>query len=66
MSDLELSYEEACAELEQIVQDMEQGDISVDELAEKIKRSAILIRFCKQKLKTTEESVEAILKDLEE
>ena len=66
MSDLKLSYEDACAELEQIVHDMEHGDISVDELSEKIKRSAVLIRFCKQKLKTTEESVEAILKDLEE
>ncbi len=66
MSDLKLNYEDACKELEQIVQDMEKGDISVDELAEKIKRSAVLIRFCKQKLKTTEESVEAILKNLEE
>jgi exodeoxyribonuclease VII small subunit len=38
----------------------------VDELSEKVKRAAELIRICKTKLTTTEESVNTILKELEE
>ncbi len=60
-----LKYDDAMAELEVLVRDMEYGEISVDDLSEKIKRSAILIRFCKAKLKSTEEDVESILKDMD-
>ncbi len=65
MSNKELKYDEAIAELEQIVKEMEYGEISVDELSIKIKRSAFLINFCKKKLKSTEEDVESILKEME-
>jgi exodeoxyribonuclease VII small subunit len=44
---------------------MENGEISVDELAIKVKRATELIAFCKQKLTSTEQDVEAILKELE-
>ena len=64
MSKEELKYDEAIAELEQIVKEMEYGEISVDELSIKIKRSAFLIDFCKKKLKSTEEDVESILKEM--
>ena len=64
MSKKELKYDEAIAELEQIVKEMEYGEISVDELSIKIKRSAFLIDFCKKKLKSTEEDVESILKEI--
>jgi len=64
MSKEKLKYDEAIAELEQIVNEMEYGEISVDELSIKIKRSAFLIDFCKKKLKSTEEDVESILKDM--
>ncbi len=60
-----LKYDDAMAELEALVRDMEYGEISVDDLSAKIKRSAILIRFCKAKLKSTEEDVESILKDMD-
>jgi exodeoxyribonuclease VII small subunit len=59
------TYQEAFAELQQIVNDMENGEISVDELSVKVKRAAVLIQFCKQKLNSTEEDVNAILKELE-
>lgn len=57
-------YEESFLELQQIVSELEDGEISVDELAEKIKRAAELIDFCKNKLKTTEEDVSKILEEL--
>lgn len=59
------NYSEAFEELQFIVTEIEGGQISVDELAEKVKRAAVLIRICKSKLTTTEENVAAILKDLD-
>jgi exodeoxyribonuclease VII small subunit len=59
------NYTEAFEELQQITAEIEAGQISVDELAEKVKRAAWLIQICKKKLTTTEEDVERILKDLE-
>lgn len=61
----EPSYTEAFEELQQIVADIEDGQISVDELSEKVKRAAHLINICKSKLSSTEEDVNRILKDLD-
>jgi exodeoxyribonuclease VII small subunit len=63
--DDKLNYREAFEELQQIVTDIERGEISVDELSEKVKRATELIKICKTKLTTTEEDVKNILKDLE-
>jgi exodeoxyribonuclease VII small subunit len=59
------NYTEAFEELQQIVTEIEQGEISVDELSEKVKRAALLIKICKAKLSTTEEDVNVILKELD-
>lgn len=63
--DEKLNYTKAFEELQSIVNEIEQGEISVDELSEKVKRAASLIAICKQKLTTTEEDVNKILKELE-
>jgi exodeoxyribonuclease VII small subunit len=60
------SYTEAFEELQKIVAEIEGGEISVDQLSEKVERAAVLIKICKAKLTTTEESVSAILKELQE
>ncbi len=62
----EIKYTEAFEELQTIVADLEDGEISVDELSIKIKRASELIKICKKKLVTTEEDVNQILKELEE
>jgi exodeoxyribonuclease VII small subunit len=62
----EQKYTEAFEELQEIVSDMEDGNISVDELAEKVKRATVLIRVCKAKLSATEGDVQKILKELDE
>lgn len=62
----EIKYTQAFEELQKIVAEIEEGEISVDELSEKVKRAALLIKICKNKLQTTEESVDEILKELEE
>jgi exodeoxyribonuclease VII small subunit len=60
-----ITYTEAFIELEQIISEMEDGSVSVDALAEKVKRAATLIAICKKKLTSTEEDVNRILKELE-
>jgi exodeoxyribonuclease VII small subunit len=59
------TYTEAFDELQAIVVEIEQGEISVDELSEKVKRAALLIKICKNKLTNTEEDVNKILKELD-
>ena len=60
-----INYTQAFEELQTIVSEIEQGEISVDELSEKVKRAAMLIKICKNKLTTTEEDVTKILKELD-
>lgn len=59
------NYTEAFKELQEIVTEIEQGEISVDELSEKVKRASVLIAICKKKLATTEEDVNQILKEMD-
>ncbi len=61
-----MNYAVAFEELQQIVSEIEEGEISVDELSEKVKRAALLIKVCKTKLTQTEEDVNQILKELDE
>lgn len=65
MSD-KIKYTEALEELQQIVAEIEDGEITVDELSIKVKRASELIKICKAKLTATEEDVDQILKELEE
>lgn len=48
------SYEEAMKELQQIIQVLQSEAMNIDELSVKVKRSAALITFCKEKLRATE------------
>jgi exodeoxyribonuclease VII small subunit len=58
-------YTAAFEELQLIVKEIEEGQISVDELSEKVKRAAFLIKVCKTKLSSTEEDVNKILRELD-
>lgn len=61
-----ITYSEAMKELELIVGEIEEGEITIDTLSEKVKRASELIRICKEKLTATEEDVSKILEDLKE
>jgi exodeoxyribonuclease VII small subunit len=61
----EPNYTDAFEELQAIVAEIEGGEISVDVLSEKVKRAALLINICKNKLAATEGDVNKILKELE-
>jgi exodeoxyribonuclease VII small subunit len=61
-----ITYSEAIAEIEVIVEKIENNELDVDELAQNVKRVADLVKLCKAKLRATEEEVEKILKDFDE
>jgi exodeoxyribonuclease VII small subunit len=63
---MKLSYEKALAELQQIVAQLQEGQMNVDELAAKVKRAAELIAHCRHKLRQTEEELEGLFEDEKE
>ena len=60
------SYEQAFNELQKIVSEIEQGDITIDMLLPKVQRAAELIKYCRDKLRNTEEEISKIIKQLED
>ena len=60
-----LNYKDAVEEIEQIMQKLENEDIDIDELSQKVKRAGELIAFCKEKLHATENEIEHILGEIE-
>lgn len=58
------TYLDAFHELQQIVADIETGEVNVDELASKIHRASELITVCKAKLIASEVEVERLLNQL--
>ena len=64
--DNKLTYKAAMAEIEDIVSKLEDNQLEVDVLSEKVKRVSELIAFCKSKLHDTEEEVDKILSNIEE
>ncbi|MBM4060501.1 MAG: exodeoxyribonuclease VII small subunit [Planctomycetes bacterium] len=60
----EPTYAAASAELEQILQDIESGEIDLDALTEKVERAATLLATCRQKLAATETKVKKITAEL--
>jgi exodeoxyribonuclease VII small subunit len=66
MAKEKINYTEAFEELQRMVAEIEEGDISVDDLSEKVARAAQLIKICRQKLSATEDNVSRILKELED
>ncbi len=54
------SYEQALAELEQIVQAMEAGQLSLDDTLEAYKRGNLLLQYCRDKLQAVEQQVQVL------
>ena len=59
----EMSFEEAMAELEQVVGQLERGDVALDASITLYERGAALKARCEEKLKEAEEKVAAITLD---
>ncbi|MDT0649188.1 exodeoxyribonuclease VII small subunit [Autumnicola edwardsiae] len=59
-----IDYTSANAELQEIVSEMENSEISIDELDIKIKRASELLKICKDKLFKTEKNVQEVLEEI--
>ena len=61
-----LSYSEAIAELESILQRLRSGELGIEELTTSVKRAKELIELCKAELTTTKTELDMIINDTEE
>ena len=59
----EMSFEAAMAELEQVVNKLERGDVALEDSIKLYERGAALNKRCEEKLKEAEEKVAAITLD---
>lgn len=54
------SYEQALAELDQLVQQMEGGQLPLDQLLDGYRRGADLLSYCRGRLQAVEEQVKLL------
>ena len=55
-----MKYEEEVKRLEQIVQQMERGDLDIDQLTEQLKEAQRIIKSCKAKLIKTDAEIKQL------
>ena len=65
MAKKDLNYQKALDELESIVRKIEQDEPDVDQLSDMVARAVELVKYCKTKLKTTEEQINNNLEELD-
>jgi exodeoxyribonuclease VII small subunit len=65
MAEKVISYSEAIATIDSILEQIEKGELDVDELATKVKQATELLKICKGKLFNTSKEIEKVLKELE-
>ena len=61
----EPSYAELSGELETILDEIESGEIDLDELSDKVERAATLLSQCRKKLAATETKVKKVTAELQ-
>jgi len=66
MAKKELTYKAAVSEIERILEQIEEGELDVDEITRNVKKVTELLRFCREKLHKTEAEVNNILKEEED
>jgi exodeoxyribonuclease VII small subunit len=59
----EISFEKALEKLEKIVEELEAGDLSLDDSLKKYEEGIKLVRACRQKLDKAKEKIELLTKD---
>jgi len=60
-----VSYSEAVRQIEEILNQIENDDLDIDQLAEKVKKVSLLLKICKSKLFETEKEIDKILKEMD-
>lgn len=58
-----MNFEEAIEKLEKITQDLEEGNLSLEESLKKFEEGMRLVNFCEQKLEEVEKRVKLLMKE---
>ncbi len=61
----EMTFENAMKQLEQIVRDLESGDLALEKSIQKFEKGIGLSKYCTQKLDETEKKITILMKDTE-
>lgn len=61
--DKKIKFEEKMQNLEQIISDLENGDIDLDESIEKYTKAMMLVKECDNELKSVEEQVSKLVSE---
>lgn len=61
----DISYNQALKELEEILAQIENEELDLGILSEKVKRASFLLKECKSKLRKTSEEIDTILEGWE-
>ena len=61
----DVAYSDAIEELETILDEIEDDEVDLDDLAVKVERASELVSLCRDKIDDTEMQVKAIIDDLE-
>ena len=59
------TYEEAVLQLETLVAQLDNNELTLDQMADKLKEARSLLTFCKEKLYQTDQEVQKILATIE-
>jgi exodeoxyribonuclease VII small subunit len=64
MAKKEFSFNQAVIEIEDILRNIESGDLDIDKLSVEVKRASELIKQCQKKLRSAEDEINSIFKDM--
>ncbi len=59
-----MSYRHAAEQLEEIIVQIENGELGIDELSKKVEEAAELVKMCKDKLRRTDADIEKIMEEI--
>jgi exodeoxyribonuclease VII small subunit len=60
-TDQSLTYDQALRELQGIVDLLQEESSNIDELSQRVRRAAALVKYCREKLRSTEDAVQQLL-----
>lgn len=57
----QIKYEEAITKLEIIARQLEQNELPIDQIADKLREAQELVNFCKEQLLSVEQEIQKII-----
>jgi exodeoxyribonuclease VII small subunit len=64
MAKKEFSFNDAIVEIEEILKNIESGELDIDKLSVEVKRASELIKQCQKKLRSTEDEINGIFREM--